>query len=42
MSRLNRRRRAVRRAGWVLMGTVLSVASFAGIAFGGGEHVDGG
>ncbi|MFF3632104.1 DJ-1/PfpI family protein [Streptomyces sp. NPDC002164] len=35
MSRLNRRRRAVRRAGWVLMGAVLSVASFAGIAFAG-------
>ncbi|WP_229867490.1 hypothetical protein, partial [Streptomyces gelaticus] len=35
MSRLNRRRRVVRRAGWVLMGMVLSVASFAGIAFAG-------
>ncbi|SCF80747.1 DJ-1/PfpI family protein [Streptomyces sp. Ncost-T10-10d] len=35
MSESSKGRRAVRRAGWVLMGTVLSVASFAGIAFAG-------
>ncbi|WP_162793846.1 DJ-1/PfpI family protein [Streptomyces paludis] len=32
---MSRARRVVRRTGWALMGTVLSVASFAGIAFAG-------
>ncbi|MER7499741.1 DJ-1/PfpI family protein [Nonomuraea pusilla] len=35
MSGVKRGRRVVRRAGWVLMGTALSAASFAGIAFAG-------